>query len=285
LKLVLSRKGFDSASGGIPSPILPDGALLSLPIPSRPAARGAATRFRDVRLRGVPLGELVADLSGGRLRGDEAIHLDPDLVAAALPRAPGWRPLLGQVGAAQSHLAAHGVGRGDLFLFYGWFRAVERAAERWRYARGAPDLHLIFGWLEVDAVHRVDAGLGRRLPWAAYHPHLHGRWPGNNTLYAAADGSARPRSAAALGAGTFSRFRPALQLTSPGAPRSRWRLPRWAHPGEGRAPLSFHADPRRWSLAPEGVLLASARRGQEFVLDLAAYPEAAGWLRELLAPA
>ena len=34
MKVILSRKGFDSANGGIPSPILPDGTLLSLPIPS-----------------------------------------------------------------------------------------------------------------------------------------------------------------------------------------------------------------------------------------------------------
>ena len=34
MKVILSRKGFDSASGGYPSPILPNGTLLSMPIPS-----------------------------------------------------------------------------------------------------------------------------------------------------------------------------------------------------------------------------------------------------------
>jgi len=33
MKVILSRKGFDSGTGGYPSPILPDGTLLSLPIP------------------------------------------------------------------------------------------------------------------------------------------------------------------------------------------------------------------------------------------------------------
>lgn len=33
-KIILSRKGFDSKYGGIPSPILPDGAMLSFPIPA-----------------------------------------------------------------------------------------------------------------------------------------------------------------------------------------------------------------------------------------------------------
>ena len=33
MRIILSRKGLDSATGGIPSPILPDGQLLPLPIP------------------------------------------------------------------------------------------------------------------------------------------------------------------------------------------------------------------------------------------------------------
>lgn len=37
MKVVLSRKGMDSRAGGIPSPILPDGTLLSLPIPNEKA--------------------------------------------------------------------------------------------------------------------------------------------------------------------------------------------------------------------------------------------------------
>ena len=33
MKIILSRKGFDSANGGTASPVMPDGTLLSLPIP------------------------------------------------------------------------------------------------------------------------------------------------------------------------------------------------------------------------------------------------------------
>lgn len=38
MKLILSRKGFDTHNGGGPSPILPDGRMLSLPIPERRTA-------------------------------------------------------------------------------------------------------------------------------------------------------------------------------------------------------------------------------------------------------
>jgi hypothetical protein len=39
MKIILSRKGFDSAYGGYPSPILPSGEMVSLPIPSDDAIR------------------------------------------------------------------------------------------------------------------------------------------------------------------------------------------------------------------------------------------------------
>ncbi|MBA3801209.1 MAG: hypothetical protein H0X18_19410 [Geodermatophilaceae bacterium] len=48
MKLILSRKGFDSAAGGCPSPILEDGSMLSLPIPDRTSP----IRYRDITLRG-----------------------------------------------------------------------------------------------------------------------------------------------------------------------------------------------------------------------------------------
>ena len=35
MKVVLSRKGFDSANGGIASPIFEDGTMISFPIPSK----------------------------------------------------------------------------------------------------------------------------------------------------------------------------------------------------------------------------------------------------------
>ena len=52
-------------------------------------------------------------------------HLDPDLVPGTLPRPPDWLPAFGQDSAAASHLRNQGVSRGDLFLFFGWFRHTE----------------------------------------------------------------------------------------------------------------------------------------------------------------
>ena len=120
MKIVLSRKGFDSSAGGVPSPILPDGRLVSLPIPDR----YSQITYQQLTRGGVNLGDHVEDLAG-KSRAHRA-HLDPDLIADTLPRARGWRPLFGQVGTSQSHLENHGVGPGDIFLFFGLFRKVER---------------------------------------------------------------------------------------------------------------------------------------------------------------
>ena len=124
MKIVLSRKGFDSQSGGVPSPLFPDGTALSLPIP----ARHAPTRFRELHWGNGSLGPLVEHLTMGRVREGDRCHLDPDLRADAPPRRPGWRPAFGHVEIAQSHLEREGVGTGDLFLLFGWFRPVEPAA-------------------------------------------------------------------------------------------------------------------------------------------------------------
>jgi len=49
MKVILSRKGFDSASGGHPSPILPDGTLLSIPIPSMNYSSNCSPKFKGVK--------------------------------------------------------------------------------------------------------------------------------------------------------------------------------------------------------------------------------------------
>lgn len=55
MKVILSRKGFDSQYGGMPSPILPDGTLLSLPIPSKEDT----TKYTDLTWNGKSYYELM----------------------------------------------------------------------------------------------------------------------------------------------------------------------------------------------------------------------------------
>lgn len=266
MKVVLSRKGFDSSYGGVASPILPDGALVPLPIPH---PKGPIT-YSEIDANGESLGRFVSDLARMPKGEREPAHLDPDLRRNALKRNAGWRPAFGQTGAAQSHLQRQGVGVGDLFLFYGWFREVELFKSRYRYVNKAPDRHVIFGWLVVESIvkapHKTPLG-----SWAARHPHVtHDHGP-HSTLYIGA-----PDGGEALPA-----LRSELVLTAPGQPRSNWTLPAWAHP-EGRASaLTYHKDVGRWSPGADGTRLRSVLRGQEFVWNADDYPEALAWAKSI----
>lgn len=284
MRLILSRKGFDSSSGGCASPILPDGRLLSLPIPSS----NGLVSYRELHFDGVDVADLVSDLTAGAHGADHLAHLDPDLASASVPRPSAWRPAFGQVDTAQIHLANQGVGDGDLFLFFGWFREVERAAGRWAFRRGAPDLHVLFGWLQVGQTLDVAAGREAALrihPWLRTHPHLSSTAV-PNVVYVAADQVRLPGVNAGTlpGAGVFPSIHPDLVLTRPGQRlRSHWRLPAFFYPRDGRPPLSYHDQLVRWTPEENGVGLQTVGRGQEFVLDLAAYPEAVSWALNIVA--
>lgn len=278
VKLVLSRKGFDSSAGGVANPQLPDGRLLPLPIPDA----DSPIRYRDLQDEPSPA-RLVHALTRGRLRGSSRAHLDPDLDPGTLARKPGWRPLFGQQGAAQGHLQRHAVGAGDLFLFFGWFRAVEPYRRGWRFVPGAPDRHLIHGWFQVAEVCRLAAGEAAP-DWARYHPHCFGQRGRNNALYIAARGLQLPGLDARLpGAGLFPGSAQIQRLTA-GDNRSDWRLPGDFLP-RGRPPLSYHEQPARWAEEGEFCRLQAAFRGQEFVLNLDHYPALFGWLAALFAAA
>jgi hypothetical protein len=291
LRLILSRKGFDSENGGVASPILPpDDTLLSLPITEE--RKESAIRYGDLNCCGINVGRIVSDLTKGGVRADARAHLDPDLNRDLYhPRSAGWRPVFGQVDAAQSHLRRHGVTIGDLFLFFGWFRRVELYEnDRYRFARNAPDLHVIYGWLQVGEIVPVNDAHSRAPEWVVgYHPHFCGERSDNNTVYISSEKLTIPGVKRDIpGGGTFRRFHPDLQLTAQWSrSRSLWRLPRWFYPMEHRRPLSYHSNPKskRWMLCDDCAILRSASRGQEFVLDVVQYPEAVAWINKLMTQA
>lgn len=145
LKIVFSRKGFDSGTGKVASPILPSGELCSLPIPeTMPDNR--SRRYEEIMFGNHSLGAVVNDLTRGKIRPETQAHFDPDINFGSIPRPENWKPLFGQAGAAERHLQNQGVKAGDVFVFFGWFRQVELVFGKFQYALDAPDLHVIFGW-------------------------------------------------------------------------------------------------------------------------------------------
>lgn len=295
MKLILSRKGFDSKAGGCASPIFRDDSMLSLPIP----IGGAAHRMRDATFNRPNFvdRDVVADLSG-RYSANSSVHLDPLLRPWKQPVSRHWRPAFGQDGKAQSHLRKEGVKPGDLFLFFGWFRKVEFAGARWRRMPGSEDLHVIFGWLQVGRILRLHnrCRQGTR-GWLADHPHVRHStdMDDHNTLYVAKKCLRLPGlDVAAPGGGTFPSFNETLRLTAPNArSRTDWQLPRWFHPAPSRElkgphTLSYHREEELWKREGEDdpwTRLKSVDRGQEFVIEIAddQREEALKWLRSLFA--
>lgn len=295
MKLILSRKGTDSSAGGLPSPILPDGRLLSLPIPQS----DGPLQYSALQANNQSLSSLIKHLGGKQWRS--GCHLDPDIDASLLADTANWLPAFGQSGAAQRHLEQEGVGQGDLFLFFGWFRQTKKVKGKLQFVKGAPDIHLLYGWLQVGEIlrPRMDVGAGEdepfaatpeqilsRYPQLAQHPHLKKDYP-FNCLYLPTETlrlNGEPTDVA--GYGMFPGYRPELQLTTAGENRTHWTLPQVFFPSDFDRALSYHRQPWRWqdadsSLNPGKVHLQAAARGQEFVLELDVQPEVTGWIRSL----
>ncbi len=173
MKIILSRKGFDSGTGRVASPIFPSGEMRSIPIPESIHSHHSK-QYQEIRAGDHPLGSIVSDLTRGKIHAETFAHLDPDLDAGSISRPPNWRPIFGQAGAAEKHLQNQGVTEGDVFVFYGWFKQVELVLGKYRYVRAAPDLHVIFGWLQVEQRLSIDS-LSEIPAWASDHPHCKDR--------------------------------------------------------------------------------------------------------------
>ncbi|HEX6482072.1 MAG TPA: hypothetical protein VF043_24780 [Ktedonobacteraceae bacterium] len=280
MKIILSRKGFDSSPGGgeVPSPIFTSGKLCSLPVPERKHT-SHSRRYEELKMGNLSLGTVVNDLTQGKIKVGDPAHVDPDLNFTTMPRLQGWKPVFGQEGAAEAHLQNSNVKEGDIFIFYGWFRQVEQFKSLYRYVRNAPDLHVIFGWLQIER--RISVSDRSEIPlWALDHAHLtREKHFALDSIYISTDYLHLPGTSSNLpGAGTFPKFDPVLCLTAPGMTRSKWRLPLWFYPARKKSGLSYHTDLSRWESRQEHVLLNTVGRGQEFVLDCQDYPEAIAWL-------
>ncbi|MBV1918691.1 MAG: hypothetical protein KUG65_11630 [Sphingomonadaceae bacterium] len=189
MRIILSRKGFDSSYGGAPSPII-GGRPISLPIP--------ASQDEQTTYGAIGLGDHVKAATKGRMSQRNTCHDDPMFADGKC-----W---LGQTGGAQGHLRNQGVTSGDLFLFFGLF-ADPATKERH---------HRIFGYMHVTchgspdeiAVHREWTPPPRR------HPHFSGDWGAANSIYHG------PGNTAQRAAGS-------LRLTRSGGPLNAWKVPSW----------------------------------------------------------
>ena len=275
MKVILSRKGFDSAYGGYPSPILPDGRLISLPIPSNDLVKYSDLKFESDKSYFDLMGELKSKIKYGKnwheLTEDTKCHLDPDIYANVLQRNCGWKACFGQINQSQSHLLNQGVKECDLFLFFGWFKQTILKNGKLCFDKSAPDLHIIFGYLQIDKIIRVNNET--EIPdWMKCHPHVMDedrKKTSTNTIYVARDKLTWDNTLS--GAGYF-RFSKEFVLTKEGLTRSKWFLPKFFK----EVNISRHSE-NSWK--PEGYF-KSVDIGQEFIIE--DNPDIENWATSLI---
>ncbi len=166
MKIILSRKGFDSANGGIVSPIFEDGSMVSFPIPS-----ADKDSYADLQHNGVGYDRLLSELN---YKGGSHCHVDPDLEQERRKeKIRGWIPAFGQIGTSALYLTNNEIESGDVFLFFGNFHFLEQNGEKYKYVKRSGDfykdndLQVIWGYLEVGEIIR-DPHRQKDFWW---HPH------------------------------------------------------------------------------------------------------------------
>lgn len=262
MKIILSRKGFDSAAGGYANPILPDGTLLSLPIPDK----SSDIKYSELNYKNSNYYSIMNQLKGSYLKEDDkpskltidtTCHLDPDLKEDVITRDSNWKGLFGQIDKAQSHLLNQKVEVGDLFLFFGWFRNTVMVDNKLQFdPNDKQGRHIIYGYFQIGDI--IEANKDCKLKsWMKYHPHaLESRLcREKNTIYVARDYLSFDSSIKGYGTLDFCNIR---VLTKKGMNRSKWDLP-----SEFRdVSISYHKD-ESW----KDEYFQSAARGQEFVME------------------
>ena len=97
VKIILSRKGFDNTYGGCASPILPDGTMLSMPIPSE----DDDILYSQLQYKEINYADMLKQLNP-RIKNITTCHLDPDIRPDIRIKSPeNWMPAFGQIGSAQ----------------------------------------------------------------------------------------------------------------------------------------------------------------------------------------
>lgn len=219
MKIILSRKGFDCVNGGCPSPILPDGTMLSIPIPSYDN-----DRYDDLAYKDISYSELIKGLNPAFSYTN--CHLDPDIREDVRRiKNPDWKPAFGQCDSAQGMLSNAGVENGDLFLFFGWFKKThlkdgiyhfntrKNSGDFYDFA----DLHVIYGYMQIE---KILAGKDQIKEYY-WHPHVINNLPENrnNVLYIPAERLSFCPGMKGYGTFDFSKKR---VLTKEGKTRASW---------------------------------------------------------------
>lgn len=260
MKIILSRKGFDSSYGGYPSMIFENGIMQTLPIPNAKDSIKYADIFCPAE--NINLYEVMKRVNPKircktwiELSQESTCHLDPDIDYRSIKREKGWRGCFGQGAASQSVLKNNMVGEGDLFFFFGWFNKCFANGNGFLKFDKGDGMHVLFGYLQIDSV--IYTSKDEIPPWLRYHPHVSERHLAkeNNCIYIAKEYCTW--NSQRRGYGVFN-YSDQLRLTKAGESRSKWDLPKIFR----NVDITYHSKDS-W----KDDYFQSAHRGQEFVVS------------------
>lgn len=244
-KVIISRKGLDSSNSNIPSPILHNKIMLSIPIPS-----DDPSHYSDLSTENCLYLDILIKL-GFKFNGKKNnCHLDPDIYKTISDRLIGWQACFGQENVAQLHLQNKGISVGDIFLFFGWFKETEGLPNAIKYKKDAQDIHAFFGYLQIGEILTSTNDM-QKVKW---HPHADYGEDDRNTIYVASE---KLLNTSHPGYGVF-RFSEEIILTKKGYSRSKWELPSCF---KGKD-ISYHSE-----TSQKKDYFQSAMIGQEFVSE------------------
>jgi hypothetical protein len=292
MRVILSRKGFDSSVQGGGSPnIIYNNKCYMIPIPEV----GTDIRYDELKFENnIDYLKVMRDLNINQFT---ECHLDPFISKEIAPeKCQNWKFNLGQVDSAQSCLAnvSPPVGKGDLFLFFGWFQKVNKGDKGYKYIpieEYHPEgVHLIYGYLFVDEVIKINK-TDKRPDWTKKHPHvIHQdfytkKYETNentlNTLYVAKENF---KNTTIPGAGVFA-YSEELILSRKGTfidkenkeknyTRTSWKLP--------DAFLGASVKFLNSSHPIHNTTIKAASRGQEFVVITDPNEKISDWAEKLI---
>jgi hypothetical protein len=218
MKIILSRKGFDSANGGIVSPIMEDGTMLSFPIPSKDK-----DSYDDLIYCDQPYSRILKDL---KYKDGFNCHVDPDLSEdRRKAKIDSWCPIFGQINSSATYLMNNvDVKVGDLFLFFGNYHKVRYADGKYQYIKKTGDfysdcdLQVIWGYMQVGEIITIPEEQ-RKYSW---HPHSSEKRVENitNVMFKASDKLSFNENMS--GAGLLA-FREDRVLTAKNCNKATWK--------------------------------------------------------------
>jgi hypothetical protein len=260
-RIILSRKGFDSKAGGTASPIFSDGSFFSIPIPQKDKS---PTRYQDLNFNGMSGNKILQEAYVKSVLPHDYCHYDPLLTEKI--------GIFGQADGAQTELKNNNVGRGDLFLFFGWFKQF--------YKKG-DDLHHLFGWLQIEDIIYGAENIKQFLNEVGIkHPHGYedvSRYS-NNTIYIAKKYlTIDEKEFSIAGHGLFKKTHKDLTLTKYRSTRSRWQLPKKYFLESNNIFLNR----LKWK-DESNCLVDCIGQGQEYILDSENNPKIKDWALEII---